>query len=93
LSLSPPFGIIAGLSAGRKLGIGVLSLDIGYGFDLSNTKVTVQKTGVSGLQAGASDKGLIQYWRHQLSLSVRYDFGFLDRKIRVKEAEVQEESY
>jgi hypothetical protein len=92
LVLSPPFGVLAGLSAGRKLGPGVLSLDIGYGFDLSNTKVTVQKTGVSGLATGASDEGHIQYWRHQLSLSVRYDFGFLDRTVKVKE-EVQEESY
>jgi hypothetical protein len=92
LTLSPPFGVMAGVSVGRKLGIGVLSLDIGYGFDLGNTKITIENSGMSSLRAGASDEGLIQYWRHQLSLSVRYDFGFLDRKVRVKE-EAQEESY
>jgi hypothetical protein len=73
-----PFGIIAGFSAGRKLGPGVVSLDLSYGFDLGATRVT---------REDLDYVGEIKYWRHRLSITAGYDFGFRDRKIRIKAEE------
>jgi hypothetical protein len=70
-----PLGVIAGFNAGRKLGPGVISLDLSYGFDLGATRITNED---------AIFLGEIKYWRHRLSITVAYDFGFLDRKIRIE---------
>jgi hypothetical protein len=69
----PPLGVIAGFSVGRKLGPGILTLDLNYGLDMGNTRVT---------RKDSNYEGEVKYWRHRLSITAGYDFGFLDRGIK-----------
>jgi hypothetical protein len=71
---SPPLGILAGLSAGVKLGPGSLYVDFRYGFDLG-TKEFRYDTEVNS-QPVTRD---VIYRRQMFTLVAGYKFGFLNR--------------
>ncbi|MDR2629666.1 MAG: hypothetical protein LBC60_01940 [Spirochaetaceae bacterium] len=64
--VSPPMGLSLGLNGGRELGPGVLFLDLRYGVDLGEPEVR------SG--------DLKTYRRSMISLTIGYEFGFIDKQ-------------
>jgi hypothetical protein len=64
--VSPPVGLSGGLNVGRKLGPGILSIDLRYGIDLGEPEV----------QSG----NLKTYQRSMVSLSIGYELGFIDKQ-------------
>jgi hypothetical protein len=64
--VSPPVGLLGGLNVGRELGPGVMFLDLRYGIDLGEPEVR------SG--------DLKTYRRSMVSLTVGYEWGFIDKQ-------------
>jgi hypothetical protein len=62
--VSPPVGLLGGLNAGRKVGPGILFVDLRYGIDLGEPEVR------SG--------DLKTYQRSMVSLTLGYELGFID---------------
>jgi hypothetical protein len=71
-----PLGYVAGFTAGRKTGPGILFLDVRWAGDMDKTQVS-------------DEKGSVNFFRNMLTLSVGYEFGFIDHKI--KEEPVEED--
>jgi hypothetical protein len=64
--ISPPLGLTGGLNAGRELGPGAIFLDLRYAIDL----------GEPDIRSG----DLKTYRRSMLSLTIGYEWGFIDRQ-------------
>ncbi|MDR2047854.1 MAG: hypothetical protein LBP69_00215 [Treponema sp.] len=65
-SLSPPFGLLGGLSAGFPLGPGTIFADIRYAADLSGPELK-------------DSGGISAYRRHGAALSFGYEFGLFKK--------------
>jgi hypothetical protein len=70
-SVSPPFGLLGGVSAAFPLGPGLIFADLRYAADLEEPE----------LQGGG---GIETYRRHMMSLSVGYEFGLFKKTGSVK---------
>jgi hypothetical protein len=79
-----PLGYKIGFSAGKKAGRGIMFLDVNWAADFERTLIT-EKGRVFDLFVGAS----VSFYRNTISLSVGYEFGFLDHKIKPKPPEEQ----
>jgi hypothetical protein len=66
-SISPPFGLLGGVSAGLPLGPGTIFADIRYAADLGEPE----------LEDGG---GIKTYRRNMVSLSIGYEFGFFEKR-------------
>jgi hypothetical protein len=66
-SVSPPLGILGGVSAGLPLGPGMIFADIRYTADLGEME----------LEQGVE---LQTYRRHMVTVSLGYEFGFFEKK-------------
>jgi hypothetical protein len=64
-SVSPPFGLLGGLSAGFPLGSGMIFADIRYTADIAEPELR--------------DNGIKTYRRHMVSFSIGYEFGLFKK--------------
>jgi hypothetical protein len=70
-----PLGYRVGFTAGRKTGRGIMFLDLHWSADLEKTRII------------ETNKAKVNYFRNMITLSVGYEFGFLDHKIKPKPPE------
>jgi hypothetical protein len=85
---TPPLGIIAGVSAGVKLGPGVLHVDFHYSLDLGSKEFDYDATKNDN---PVSLQVHIDYKRQIFTLAVGYKFGFIDRPDRRGAQRIQAE--
>ncbi|MDR1587431.1 MAG: hypothetical protein LBS57_08255, partial [Treponema sp.] len=65
-SLSPPLGLLGGLSVGFPLGSGIIFADVRYAADLAEPEL--------------KNSGIKSYRRHMATLSFGYEFGLFKKK-------------